>query len=337
MSNRRSIIVIILLLLFFTLCGFIVVDMMKDGTLPTAGKRAHRTEHETVSSEPVSEEEPEQEDGPAMILSGEAAADSDSYSADGSKSYEEPASGPFLVVGDDYLEMLRHSPVITQGIVDGLEFSTTDRTFEEKAEDGTVILSATYYEPSIRIKDYTASEQAIRDILTQNVDNIKTEIELLKGEAGAFYTGSETGSYEPTVIQSMLSEGRLDMTCISLVEKTGIRTASSELNTDLTGYTFDTKTGNLLTLDSIADDSDALRNSIIEQIRFVCGSHSEIDFFDRYEELLPNVLNAGNWYLTTKGLVVIVPDSMIAPHTAGVLSFVIPYRNLNGLKGEYAL
>lgn len=97
---------------------------------------------------------------------------------------------------------------------------------------------------------------------------------------------------------------------------------------------FDSDSGNLLTLDSIADNAAQLRTYIKNYVISIAAGEEytedgESVLFDDYESTLAAIVDEGrNWYFTDTGLVIYANPYDIAPYSLGVLCFEIPYSAL---------
>ena len=109
------------------------------------------------------------------------------------------------------------------------------------------------------------------------------------------------------------------------------------------GLNFDAKTGQVLTIEDIAQDMDAFQEISVQEMLRQCEDLKEQGaLFD--EEMLPGGLQGifegkmegDEWYFTADGIRFISNIYEIAPYAAGNFMFDIPYEMINDvLKEEY--
>lgn len=94
------------------------------------------------------------------------------------------------------------------------------------------------------------------------------------------------------------------------------------------GVTYDMVTGEQLSLSSLTNDEQALkdvcRDYILELIE--TSDYGEDVFFANYESYLDSVLK--NWVLTDQGLQFIAQPYVIAAYAVGTIRFTVPYEQL---------
>lgn len=110
-----------------------------------------------------------------------------------------------------------------------------------------------------------------------------------------------------------------------------------------TGLTFDMRTGEKLSLETIGESEQAVRDEVeplllqqAEQMQAaVEKGEGEIGLFEEYAEYMPDVLTDDTWYLTQDGMEVVANEYLIAPYAAGAITFEIPYEQAAFLKEQY--
>ncbi len=105
------------------------------------------------------------------------------------------------------------------------------------------------------------------------------------------------------------------------------------------GYCFDTVTGDILTLETIAQDQDKLRaalkdymvntvqNDVETAERIDLGLFEDGDYASGLEKLIRD----GSWYFSDDGIVIFSDLYEISSYAAGSVSFCIPYEQLTGI------
>ena len=102
------------------------------------------------------------------------------------------------------------------------------------------------------------------------------------------------------------------------------------------GETFNTQTGEKLTLKDIAVHEEEFKNFCIDEIMSLSKEdkykyEGQSIFFEFYEEQVPELMNDDSWYFAEDGLTFTANPYHLAPYAAGVLDFVIPYEDLKGI------
>ena len=100
------------------------------------------------------------------------------------------------------------------------------------------------------------------------------------------------------------------------------------------GKTFDTQTGEELTLSSLSGEPEAFRDACVtEMVRQ--GLLMENLWFRTADELRPAmeaIADRESWYLTDTGVVFHSSPYELAPYSEGALEFLVSYSQLPGLK-----
>lgn len=123
-------------------------------------------------------------------------------------------------------------------------------------------------------------------------------------------------------------------------------------NTYITGYQFDSQTGEALTLQDVTADYDG----VYEYVTDTLNRYSDEDgftFFDGYEDTVKTMfygaeedskasetenalLSSVNWFMTESGIVVFFNQYDLAPYAMGQITVEIPFSAENGLlQAEY--
>lgn len=105
-------------------------------------------------------------------------------------------------------------------------------------------------------------------------------------------------------------------------------------------FNFDMSTGELLTLDKLSEDGEALADFLVSYMTALVEKDEEGYYSDRIiedflpegglEEALRALLREGSWYFDEEGLVIISTIYELGPYAAGVVEFCIPYADLEG-------
>lgn len=133
---------------------------------------------------------------------------------------------------------------------------------------------------------------------------------------------------------------RADENALSLVYNTYEYTGGAHGNYVDRAYVFDTGTGERVTLEMLAVNSDELKNFLKEYM----VSLYEKDEGGYYSERIPEsflidttpadaigaLVREGSWYLGADGLVIFSDIYELGPYAAGICEFTIPYTELEG-------
>ncbi len=216
----------------------------------------------------------------------------------------------------------------------------------------TLILSFDYDTPTVFIQDNSAAAEAINEY-TALMDE-------------TYYTGEDYGDGMGTGYQNMLTMAEDNYNYLSTLETADViyEMASSQTvtverndaqvltllynNYSFTGgahgfygergYCFDAGTGELLTLDSISDDAEALKSFLAEKMVAILENDTEL--LERIDQtLIPEeglsamctvLLRDGSWYFSRDGLVIFSDLYEYSSYAAGPIEFSIPYAELSG-------
>lgn len=118
----------------------------------------------------------------------------------------------------------------------------------------------------------------------------------------------------------------IDDSVISLTFHDIIKMGNGQEYVGFKSYNFDCQSGELMTLDSLSDDSDAMKAFVVSYIQEQQGKQFDIELME------------GNWYFSHRGLHIVteseVPDNH--PDVNGTWEYVVPYYALEGyVKPEY--
>lgn len=140
----------------------------------------------------------------------------------------------------------------------------------------------------------------------------------------AYDTGSEAFPYEydsrihVTMNQDDIFSGYLEEY---------IFTGGAHGNTTRTAFTYDSRTLESRTLCSFMKEENCMM-CISEQIIQQINSSGQIDdYFPEYATLVPQTLDAKNFYITPQGVVVYFNLYDIAPYVSGIREYVIPINS----------
>jgi hypothetical protein len=133
---------------------------------------------------------------------------------------------------------------------------------------------------------------------------------------------------------------RLDGNLLSILYSDSSFTGGAHGSYFQFAYTFDMTTGQVLTLDRLSSDYDALADFLVQTMLEQAeldedGYYSEklVDDFlpaGGREEAFRNLLREGSWYFDREGLMFFSNLYELGPYAAGITEFRIPYAQLEG-------
>ena len=112
------------------------------------------------------------------------------------------------------------------------------------------------------------------------------------------------------------------------------------------GYNFNTASGELLTLESLSDDSESLKaflkSYLLEQVNESAQLQErmmgvlDVEGMPTKEEALSALVREGSWYMDDNGMIIVSDLYELGPYAAGIFEFNIPYSELAAyIKPEY--
>lgn len=214
-----------------------------------------------------------------------------------------------------------------------------DYSREIKDENGVLMLKVTQNSPDVTIDGSAAAADNINDFYLQEKDTFDALAEKYAKDAKEYYAGlsekeqSDFHSYELGLKYSLK---RADDQSISIVKDGYEYTGGAHPNAFRQAATFDTASGEQLTLDKIFDDVDQAKSFITDYLTEELKNEKYKDaLFDDYEKDIPSILDDNTWYLSDEGFVVISNEYIISPHSTGILEFTIPYNELKSFSDLY--
>ena len=238
--------------------------------------------------------------------------------------------------------------------VDGrviVNFKETSLEGFDPAEGEQLILRFSYVTPHVVIRGRDAAAETINEYLAMLDET--------------YYTGNDYGDGPSTGYNGMLelaedsftyareSGQELPMELYSMRDAKVLRADDHVLTILMTddqytggvhgiysdrAYVFDTENGKLVTLDQLSGDYEALSAEILRQMLKQSEEDEDIasamDSFipeEERESALSALLREGSWYLDGDGMVLFSDLYELSSYAAGILSFRIPYADLEGL------
>lgn len=222
------------------------------------------------------------------------------------------------------------------------------KTIEDKstAEDGTLIYVRSYVQPTVTIEGNETASENINSDIQKRIDSFASSDEM-QNEAREYYEASLS---DEDFIFNEYSENldfeaiRSDTNVISFVMTVYSYAGGAHGNYGGLGINYNAKTGKLIEFDELSEDAGKFYNDTLafNQALAQTDEYKERLFTEDFlgEGEFEKVLYADEkWFLSNDGLVFISNPYELGPYAAGVIEFVIPYDDLDGmgLKEEYRL
>ena len=177
-----------------------------------------------------------------------------------------------------------------------------------------------------------AVNQALRSDYDTREQHYDSYLEAATADYQSRAADGFTDAFLPYEVTRTVHLGRLDDTLVSVRYEDTANTGGAHPETSSLCATYSLQTGAPLTLDTLATDPEQLQAAVSAELGALTAQ-PQYDgvFFDGYEQLLGQALSGGSWYLTDQGLTLVFDPASIAPYSAGVQQFTIPYASLDGL------
>ncbi len=123
---------------------------------------------------------------------------------------------------------------------------------------------------------------------------------------------------------------RADSSIISLriVDRASLGTTDT---LKISGTTYDSQTGNEITLADLGESSEKIVNTVSEKILVSFNEDAKyqgVFFNEGYSETIKSLISDGHWYLSSEGIVIIANPGEIADSSAGFYEFTVSYDDL---------
>lgn len=145
-----------------------------------------------------------------------------------------------------------------------------------------------------------------------------------------------TSAYEYTL---SYSAARCDAVVASFIEDSYAYLGGAHGTSTREGVVFDMKTGRDLELEDIVTVSeDAAEKFVVDYLKTALKEkqYTDLGLFEGYEAYLSEIVDEDDcWYMTNDAVVIVINDSYIASHAAGMIEVPIPYADFTILKSEY--
>lgn len=231
--------------------------------------------------------------------------------------------------------------------------STSYQEFDP-AEGKELILTFAYETPSVYIEGRDEAASAINNYIAVLDETYYTGNDYGAGTAMGYNmmyelaldnygyivgTGAEDMPYE-LVSSRSVTVVRSDSQVLSILYDDYVNLGGAHGEYVNTAYVFDTVTGNVVTLDSITTDFDALRSFLVQYMVEAIEADENQYYSQRidagtvppeqYSAACEALLREGSWYLGQDGLVIFSDLYEFGAYAAGTIKFTVPYADLEG-------
>ncbi len=227
----------------------------------------------------------------------------------------------------------------------------------DPAQGTQLILEFSYETPTVRIPGREPAAEAINAFLTAENERFYTGGNVEEGDPWGFNGMLEIAEDNYTyAVQSGTDSLPLTFTAdrqASVFRADERVIAVRFLSYEFTGgahgmsvaraYNFDAETGALLTLEDLTTDLYAFRSRVSDYMIHLVEvdpdtservSADYINGYGGYTNAMTSLIRDGSWYLDESGLVVFSDLYEIGPYASGIISFTIPYEQLDGLLAD---
>ena len=215
---------------------------------------------------------------------------------------------------------------------------------EERDEEDYLLLTYEYNRVEVTIPGNEEAQNKINDFFVQEEvsyqDTIREYVQFAKEDL-------EMRKEDPEWMESWAgySAGReysimrADEKVISVVMDCYEFTGGAHPNSGRVAYTFDTQTGEKLSLEAVVKDLDEARSMTTEFLTEKLAEQEQEEgmLFDDYNSYIQDILTDNTWYLDQEGFHIIINEYIVSPHAAGIQEMTMPYDEYDLVKSEYLM
>ncbi|MBD5476199.1 MAG: DUF3298 and DUF4163 domain-containing protein [Lachnospiraceae bacterium] len=215
----------------------------------------------------------------------------------------------------------------------------------KSTEDGTVYFYKSAIYPVVTMEGNAKAADKINADIRSRVDSFHAnkEVEDMAEEMLQYFE-EEDNDYPLIGYSAGLTYKtvRADSNVISFTLTYDSFSGGAHGNYTMQGANYSAKTGDLISFSDLSDDPAAFREDTLSYNQKLAETDSYAERMFSADDItngtLESVLYADNaWYLSTSGLVFISDPYALGPYAAGIIEFIIPYRDLAdmGFKESY--
>lgn len=174
----------------------------------------------------------------------------------------------------------------------------------------------------------------VNAMLEAAIDNYSYSVESGAGDIPLEFSSERTARVE-----------RIDISVLSLVYSTYTYTGGAHGRYTQAEYSFDTESGERLTLDTLSADAAGLKAFLADYLVALYNADEDGYYSARvYEDLMADADNnpvaelvrEGAWYFNNEGMVFSALPNELGPYASGIIEFTVPYDALaEHIDGKY--
>lgn len=202
--------------------------------------------------------------------------------------------------------------------------------YDNDWQDNHSLLSTKTSQVHILDEDHGSLQSALDALNQKNLSTQKTFMEDNRADARQMYQDEpemmENNGWESELT---LTAVRADETVLCLMQTDYSWLGGAHPNTYITGITYDTQTGQELSLKDIAKDYDGIYDYVLKKL---AEENDPNMFFEGYEDTVKAMFYGGDgsyspvqWFLTKDGVTIWFNQYDIAPYAAGPVTVKIPF------------
>jgi hypothetical protein len=188
-----------------------------------------------------------------------------------------------------------------------------------------LVMSTDYYEMSVEEDGYPAVEAILEEANARSAEACEEFVETNREEAQEVVESLDgTVSYCESITPCIQ---RADAEIFSFTEGEYIYLGGAHGSYYVTGYTYDTQSGERLMLQDVTSDYDAFYQSVLDRL---AEENTDGAFFDTYPETVRQEFyetDGPQWYVTTDELVLVFNQYDLAPYAAGTITLSYEIEN----------
>lgn len=245
---------------------------------------------------------------------------------------------PVQPVQPEKPEQIAPDAANTQTAPQTFAYTLDEQTYSAKADDGTLLIQGSSAFPVVTLADKGA-EQAMNSHFAEEKRDYDEDFAEYTADARELI-GMRGAEDFPTYEFTLgYSTERSDSAVVSFVEDSYVFLGGAHGSSIREGVTFDIKTGHDLELEDISTVSEEeAEKFVLDYLKVALKEkqYTDLGLFDGYEDYLQEVVDDDEcWYMTDDAVVIIINDTVIASHAAGMIEVPIPYADFTILKSEY--
>lgn len=207
-----------------------------------------------------------------------------------------------------------------------------ETTYYDPGEDNYQYFNGYYDTVKVTSEGYDAVAQAVDDWFSNYVSNYEETAQANIDEAKSFV--EQMGDEYRYAEEQSVTAGRVDSQVLSLCMSSYSYMGGAHGYSATYGLTFDSQTGEEITLENLGDIKSDLKKEIMTYLEE--NEDLKEGLFEDYESSIDQALEGSlSWYLSGLGMEVIFNQYDIAPYAAGAIHISVPYDKLSGFNPAY--